>query len=72
MFIGYFIYISNVIPLPSFPTVNPLSHSPSSRLPYGCSPTHTPTPMSLPLNFPMMDGEPSLHRTQDLPSIDIT
>jgi hypothetical protein len=37
---SFFIYISNVIPFPSFPSENPLSSSP-----YHCSPTH---PLPLP------------------------
>jgi hypothetical protein len=37
-----FIYISNVIPFPSFPSTNPLSHPPSPRLYEGAPPpTHS-------------------------------
>jgi hypothetical protein len=38
-----FIYISNAIPLPSFPSANPLSN-PLPLLLWGCSPTH-PLPL---------------------------
>ena len=34
-----FIYISNVIPFPSFPSTNPLSHPPSQSIFYCCSKT---------------------------------
>jgi hypothetical protein len=58
--IRYFIYISNVIPFPSFPSENPLS-TPHSL----CSPSH-PLPY-LVLEFPYT-GAQSLHRTKGLSS----
>ena len=63
-----FIYISNVIPLPSSPFANSLSHSPP--LPpasMGVLP-HPPTHSCLPtLAFPCT-GAPSLHRTKGFSS----
>jgi hypothetical protein len=63
-----FFYISNVIPLHSFPTTSPLSCPPStpldtmSVLPY--PPTHSCL-SSLAFPYP---GSSSLHRTKELPS----
>ena len=48
--IGYFLYISNVIPFPGFPPFQ--KHPITSSLPlllWGCSSTHPPTPTSMPL-----------------------
>jgi len=71
-FIGFllFIYISNVIPLPDFPSSNPLSYPPfphaSTRvLPYPLTPSHL-----IALAFPYA-GASSLHRTKGLPSHDL-
>jgi hypothetical protein len=61
-----FIYISNVIPLPGYPSINPLF--------YPCSPasvrvlTHPPTYIHLTvLAFPFTEAS-SLRRTKGLPS----
>jgi len=52
----FFIYISNVIPLPSFLSINPLSHIFPFLL-WGCSPTQSPTPSCLSaLTFPYTGG----------------
>jgi hypothetical protein len=56
----FFIYVSNVITFPGFPSINTLSHSP-----YPCSPTHPlmlPGPV-IPLYWaiePLQDQEPLL------------
>jgi hypothetical protein len=59
-FIRYFIYISSVIPFPSFLSKNPLSPHSST-----CFPTH-PLPFLI-LAFPYI-GAQSLHRTKGLSS----
>ena len=41
-FIGYFIYISNVIPFPGFPSINPLSHPPPLVVRVWCPTPRTP------------------------------
>ena len=62
----FFIYISNVIPFPSFPSGTPLSHS-SFPCFYESAPTHThPLPFHL-LAFPYT-GASNFHRKKDFPS----
>jgi len=72
-FIEFFIYISNVIPCPVFPSIKPLSrpHPPSS---IRVSPTQPRTPSHLPaLTFPHTGGwewgGSSLGRTKGFPSL---
>jgi hypothetical protein len=45
-----FIAISYFIPLPVYPSTNPISPPSSPLLLWGCSPTHLPTPITLPLH----------------------
>ena len=63
--IGYFIYISNIIPFPNFPPRNSLSHPPSSCF-YESVPPHPPVPPHpcIPLHWGI---EPSLHQGPLLP-----
>jgi hypothetical protein len=66
-FITYFIYISNVIPLPSFPFITPLSPTPSPCLYEGA---HQSSHLLLPQHpsvFPYPESS-SLHMTKELPS----
>ena len=60
-----FTYISNVIPIPSFPSTDPLSSPPSHCLYEGAPPT--PPSCSVNLAFPY-PGSSSFHWTKTLPS----
>jgi hypothetical protein len=65
---GFFIYISNVIPFPSPSPETPYSISLPLFL-WGCSPTHTPTPGSLPWNSPIL-GHGAFTGPRASPAID--
>ena len=65
-----FTYISNVIPFPSFPSGKPLSHLPSPCFYEGASsPTHPPTPTSLPWHSPTL-GHRAFTGSRPSPPID--
>jgi hypothetical protein len=50
----FFIYISNVVPFPSFPSRNPLFHPPFPCFYEGALPKPPPTPDSLPWHSPTL------------------
>jgi hypothetical protein len=65
--IGYFIYISNVMPFPGFSSANSLSH-PLSPCYYDGARPHPPTHSCLTVLTFLYTGTSSLHRIKGLPS----
>jgi hypothetical protein len=57
----FFIYISNIIPFPSFPSENPLSPPPASQL------TNPPTPAFWPWHSPILGHRTSQDQEPLLP-----
>jgi len=55
IFYLHLLHITNVTPSPSFPSISPLSHSPSFFL-WGCSPPQSSPPSCLLLTFPYTGG----------------
>ena len=68
-----FVYISNDITLPGYPSTSPPSYSPSPPSPLtleGCSSTHSPTPTSPLLHTPTLGYQASTG-PRTAPSIDV-
>ena len=63
-----FVYISNVVPLPSFPSPSSLSHFPSLCFCECALYTHPPSPTSVHQPAPIL-GHQILHRTKGCPSM---